>query len=106
MTTSIVLILVFAFVLANLPWLSERFFIVFNPPFGGLKKTWMRLLEWLVFAAMSVLLAWGLEKKDTGATHSQEWEFYAIFISLFAVFAFPSFIYRHLILHLIRRKSL
>ena len=106
MTSSIVIVLIFSFVLANLPWLSERFYIVFPPPNGKTKTIWMRLLEWLSFGCMSLLLALGLESKDTGATHEQDWEFYAIFLSLFAVFAFPSFIYRHLIVHLLARKSL
>ena len=106
MTTSILLIVLFSFVAANLPWLSERFFIIFRPPFGGEKRIWMRLVEWLVFACFAVLFAWGLEQKLTGTTHSQDWEFYAIFLSLFVVFAFPSFIYRHLILPLLQRKSL
>lgn len=100
------LILVTAFILANLPWISERFFILFTPPFGGTKRVWMRLLEWLVFAAVTVLFAWGLEQKTMGAVHSQEWEFYAIFISLFVVFAFPAFLFRHLVSPLLHRKSL
>lgn len=106
MTSSIFLILLFSFIVANLPWLSERFFIIFNPPFGGEKRIWMRLVEWLTFACVAMLFAWGFEQKTTGTTHSQDWEFYAIFISLFVVFAFPSFIYRHLIIPLLQRKSL
>ncbi len=106
MGNSVLLLLIFSFVVANIPWLSERFFIIFNPPFGGKKCIWMRLLEWLVFACFAVLFAWGLEQKTIGTVHSQSWEFYAIFLSLFVVFAFPSFIYRHLILHLLQRKSL
>jgi len=106
MTSSIILIILFSFIVANLPWLTERFFILFTPPFGGVKQTWMRLLEWLVFACFAVLFAWGFEQKITGTTHVQDWEFYAIFISLFTVFAFPSFIYRHLVLPLLKRNSL
>ncbi len=106
MTSSIYLILGVSFLLANLPWISERFFILFAPPFGGAKRIWMRLLEWLTFAVLSVLFASGLEQKTMGITHSQDWEFYAIFISLFVVFAFPSFIFRHLVFPLLHRKSL
>ena len=105
MTSSTILILIFSFIVANLPWISERFFIVFAPH-GGKKQTWMRLVEWLVFAALAVLFAWGIEQKSMGATHSQDWEFYAIFLSLFVVFAFPAFIYRHLLLPLYQRNSL
>lgn len=106
MTSSTLLLVFFSIIAANLPWLTERFFIVFTPPFGGVKRTWMRLLEWLIFACFAVLFAWALEQKITGSTHSQDWEFFAIFLSLFVVFAFPSFIYRHLILPLLQRKSL
>lgn len=106
MTSSILLLIVFSFVAANLPWLSERFFIFFNPPKAKYKQTWMRLLEWLVFALCAVLFAWGLEQKTSGAIHPQDWEFYAIFLSLFVVFAFPSFIYRHLFQPLNKRNIL
>ena len=106
MTSSIILILLFSFIAANVPWLSERFFIIFTPPFGGKKKIWMRLVEWLSFAFLAVLFAWGLEQKTTGTIQAQDWEFYAIFMSLFVVFAFPSFIYRHLVQPLHHRNSL
>ncbi len=106
MSSNVFLLLGFSIIFANIPWLSERFFIVFTPPFGGKKRTWMRLLEWFVFACLAVLFAWGLEQKSMGMVHSQDWEFYTIFLSLFVVFAFPSFIYRHLIVHLLNRKSL
>ena len=106
MQSSIILLLLFSFIAANLPWISEKFFLVYSPATGAEKKEWMRLVEWLGYAMLSVLLAWGLEKKEMGVTHPQDWEFYAIFISLFAVFAFPSFLYRHLIRHILNRKSL
>ncbi len=106
MSSSVFLLLGFSFTVANIPWLSERFFIVFPVPFGDKKRSWMRLLEWLVFAGFALLFAQGLEQKTIGSVHTQDWEFYAIFLSLFVVFAFPSFIYRHLILPLLQRKSL
>jgi len=106
MNNSIFLILVVCFILANLPWLSEKFFIIFPSPYGGQKRIWMRFLEWGVFGCLAMFFTWGLEQKITGSTHSQEWEFYAIFVSLFFVFAFPSFIYRHLIVPLSTRNSL
>jgi len=106
MNGSVFFLLIFSTAFANIPWLSERFFIVFPTPFSDKKRTWMRLLEWFVFAGFALLLALGLEKKTIGTIHSQDWEFYAIFLSLFVVFAFPSFLYRHLIVHLIKRKSL
>ena len=106
MSVSILVLIIFSFVAANLPWLSERFLIVLSVPDGGSKKIWMRLLEWCLFCTLSILLAWGLEQKLTGSRHPQDWEFYAIFVCLFAVFAFPGFVYRHMIQPLLSHKSL
>jgi len=105
MTASALLILIISFVAANLPWISERFFIVFMPA-GGVKRVWMRLIEWLVFLLLCIVFSFGFEQKSLGSVHSQDWEFYAVFISLFVVFAFPAFVYRHLVLPLYYRKSL
>lgn len=106
MTTNTTLILVISFIAANLPWVSEKFFFFFSTPTGSEKKVWMRLLEWFVLGVLALIFSIGLEQKTLGDIHSQEWEFYAIFASLFVVFAFPSFIYRHLVIPLRHRKSL
>lgn len=81
-------LLVVAFVAANLPWLSERFLLVVK-----LNKTagW-RWLEWLVCYALVGLLAMALENKLTGGLHTQQWEFYVATFCLFMVFALPGFI--------------
>ncbi|NOZ10141.1 MAG: DUF2818 family protein [Gammaproteobacteria bacterium] len=83
-----------AFIAANLPWLTEKFFFVLPPP-GGVKKVWMRLIEWVILLLVMGLIAIALEHKLTGVIHDQEWEFYAVGVCLFLVFALPGFIYRH-----------
>lgn len=79
---------------ANLPWLSERFLFVMEPR-DGHKRTWMRLLEWLLLALLIGLVALGLERRATGGVHEQSWEFYVVGLFLFMVFAIPGFIWRH-----------
>lgn len=88
------LLLGIAVIAANLPWLSERF-LFFIVPANGRKQFWMRLVEWLVLAVLIGLMAIGLERKATGGIHEQGWEFYAVGLFLFMVFAIPGFIWRH-----------
>lgn len=88
------LLLGIAVIAANLPWLSERF-LFFIMPADGQKKFWMRLVEWLLLAGFIGILAIGLERKATGGMHEQDWEFYAVGLFLFMVFAIPGFIWRH-----------
>jgi len=94
LSTAALLLVLIAFVAANLPWLSERLFFVFQPP-GGEKGPWLRLLEWLVLYFLVGGIALGLEQKTFGEIHSQDWEFYAVTLCLFLVFALPGFIYRY-----------
>ncbi|MCL5669574.1 MAG: DUF2818 family protein, partial [Gammaproteobacteria bacterium] len=79
---------------ANLPWLSERILLVY-PPKSGVKRVWIRLLEWLLMYFVVGLIALGLEQKLHGQPHTQDWEFYAVNLFLFLVFALPGFIYRY-----------
>jgi len=103
-TLTISVFLLIAFIAANLPWLSERWFFVFTPK-QGVKGPWMRLLEWLVLYFVVGFIALGLEQKLNGSLHSQTWEFYAVNLCLFLVFALPGFIYRYdLKPHLARKK--
>lgn len=82
-----------AFGLANLPWLTERCFLVMQ---CEQKPVWIRFAEWLVYLMVAGLVGWGLEKRVMGHVASQDWEFYAVTASIFAVFAAPGFIYRHI----------
>jgi hypothetical protein len=91
---AVTVLLLLAFLAANLPWLSERVFFVFKPK-SGKKGASIRLLEWLLLYFVVGLIALGLEQKFIGARHDQDWEFYAINFCLFLVFALPGFIYRY-----------
>lgn len=92
--TAIVIFLVLAIVAANLPWVSERVFFLFEPK-NGVKGAWTRILEWLVLYFVVGGLGIGLEQKVMGNVHSQDWEFYVVTLCLFLVFALPGFIYRY-----------
>ncbi|MEZ5448521.1 MAG: DUF2818 family protein [Thiolinea sp.] len=84
--------LLMALVLANLPWLSQRCLLILQ---CEEKRPWMRLLEWLILYLVVGLLGVLLEQRLLGTHHAQEWEFYVVTASLFMVFAFPGFVYRH-----------
>ncbi len=97
------LIIVLAFISANLPWLSERVFFI-STPASGQKRSWVRWLEWMVLYFVTGAVTLGMEKKLNGEIYTQDWEFYAVTLSLFLVFALPGFIYRFdLRHHLLRR---
>lgn len=89
----IFLYLLITFVLANLPWLSERNFLFFKPGKDE-KSGWFRWFEWVVFCLLAGLMGFGLEKKMMGTVADQDWEFYVVTFCLFLVFALPGFIYR------------
>ena len=94
MNFSTTLLLILAFIAANLPFLVERIFFVVKPGDGSKGVAW-RLLELTVMYFVVGGIAWLLESK-LGDIHRQNWEFYAINASLFVVFAYPGFVYRYL----------
>lgn len=94
MNFSTTLLLILAFVAANLPFLSERVFFVLKPKARSKGFAW-RLLELVVLFFVVGGIALLLEGK-LGEVHKQNWEFYAVNASLFVVFAYPGFVYRYL----------
>ncbi len=100
---SVWVLIIVAFVAANLPWMTERLFLVFKPR-GGTKRFWMRLVEWLVLYVLVGVFAAGLEMKITGDIHPQDWEFYVVVFCLFLIFALPGFIYRHELKSLLAKR--
>lgn len=94
MNFSTSLLLILAFVAANLPFLVERIFFVFKPKTDSKNFGW-RLLELVVLFFVVGGIALLLEGK-LGDVHKQNWEFYAVNASLFVVFAYPGFVYRNL----------
>lgn len=79
---------------ANLPFLNERLFALI--PLGTKTKSlWVRLLELAVLYALIGGIAYLLESR-IGNTFPQKWEFYAVTVCLFIVFAYPGFVFRYL----------
>jgi hypothetical protein len=87
------LLLAIGFVAANLPFFSERLLLV-GPRLPDKGVGW-RLLELLLLAALSLALGMLVESR-IGQRHPQTWPFYVAALCLFATFAFPGFVWRHL----------
>lgn len=87
------MLLILALVSANLPFVADRLLGVI--PLKGEKGLSMRLLELLVLYFV-VGGASMLMEHQIALPHSQNWEFYAVTVCLFLVFAFPGFTYRYL----------
>ncbi len=96
------LIIAIAFIAANLPWLSDRVLLVLEPKEGVKRAAW-RWMEWLLLFLIMGAVTAGMEQKINGEIYQQEWEFYAVNLCLFLVFALPGFIYRHDLRQLLKR---
>ena len=96
MTTSNLawLVIAMALVTSNLPFLSERLFLVRRLPES--KALAWRLAELLVGYLLVGGIAMSLEK-SIGQNAPQGWEFYAVTGTLFVTLAFPGFVYRYLL---------
>lgn len=90
--SAVTLILLF-FIIANLPWISDRVFCVY--PLKTTKKVIVRLAETLVFYIISLLIAIAFELEFSGEVYPQTWEFFTITFCLFLVLAVPGVIYRY-----------
>lgn len=99
----VTVLVIIALIAANLPWLSERILLVLQPGEQG-KRAYWRWLEWLLLYFIVGGLGLGLENKMNGEIYPQDWEFYAVTLCLFLVFAFPGFLYRYEIRHLLKRR--
>ena len=86
--------IVLALVTANLPFLSERLFLVRRLPES--KALAWRLAELVVGYLLVGGIALSLEK-SIGQNAPQGWEFYAVTGTLFVTLAFPGFVYRYLL---------
>jgi hypothetical protein len=99
--SSTTLILLFL-IIANLPWLTERVFLVY--PLQTAKSVLVRLIELLVFYFASLLIAIATEMRFSGEVYPQTWEFFVTTFCLFLVLSVPGVIYRYQWLS-IQRKS-
>lgn len=87
------LVLALGLLLANLPFVNERLFLV--GPLRAPKHLGWRLVELLTGAGLCILAGFALEG-SIGQRHVQGWAFYVAMGSLFLTFAFPGFVWRYL----------
>lgn len=92
--SSVWLVLLAALVVANLPFLNERWLAVI-PRSGGPKSLAARLVELVVGYFIVGAIGMGLEQY-AGQISPQGWEFYVTTACLFLTLAFPGFVYRYL----------
>lgn len=83
-----------AVVLANAPFLSQRVFFCYRLVSGTKVFAW-RALEWLCGYALLLVLGLFLESR-LGPVQRQGWPFYAITLGLFALAAWPGWVYRYI----------
>lgn len=86
------LILIFL-IIANLPWFSERAFLVIRT--ANTKSPWLRLLELIIFYFVSLLVAIAAEIEFSGEVFPQHWEFFVTTFCAFLVLSVPGAIYRY-----------
>lgn len=95
MTVSGWILLGAGLVLASLPFMGERFFLGLPLLRAVRKKSWLRVVEFLLAYVLFLLVGLALEK-SMGQIASQGWAFYAVTFLLFVVAAFPAFAHRYL----------
>ena len=91
--TSPAALILWLIILANLPWINERVFLIYslNKP----KPIIIRLVELIVYYFVGLLLANAFEIQFSGDVEVQEWEFYVSIFCLFVVLAVPGVVYRY-----------
>lgn len=95
-TGSVWLVVLLAFLTANLPFVNTRVLLVFA--LKSPKNLAVRIAELVVWYFLTGLLGLLLEQR-LGQIAPQGWEFYAITGALFITFAFPGFTWRYLFKH-------
>jgi hypothetical protein len=89
------LVILLALLMANLPFVNDRLFVVIALGVERRKSIWIRLLEMSVFYFMLGAFAYFLESLS-GGRFTQNWEFYAISACMFIVLSFPGFVFKYL----------
>jgi hypothetical protein len=95
-SVSVWLVIVLAFVAANLPFVNQRALVA--GPVLRVKPLVWRLGELVIMYFLAGGVGLLLEHR-AGQIAPQTWEFYAITATLFVTFAFPGFVYRYLLKH-------
>lgn len=93
---SVVTVLLVTVLLANLPFLNDRIFLV--GPLRSPKSIGWRLIELLTFAGLTAVLGRVLEGY-LGQVSPLRWEFVAVWLCVVATLAFPGFVWRYLRRH-------
>ena len=93
---SVGLVLLAAFIGANLPFVNERLIALI--PRSAPKSLWIRVGELVIFYFLVGGLGLALEQ-SAGQIYPQGWEFYATTGALFLTLAFPGFVFRYLMKH-------
>ncbi len=90
---AITALLALAFLLANAPFFSSRFFFL-----GPQKqqRPGFLLLELVLAYGLFIALGFALESYQ-GQASPQAWQFYAVSLCLFLSMAFPGFVLRYLL---------
>lgn len=91
MTVAMWILLLIAILCANSPFLTTKLFgikVISRKHFGHY------LLEWSVGLILVAALAYVFEAQ-TGPVHAQDWEFFVIGITLYAILAFPALVWRY-----------
>ena len=100
--SSTMLILLFLLI-ANLPWFTERVFLVY--PLKSVKSVLIRLIELFVYYFVSLLIAITAEIQFSGEVFPQQWEFFVTTFCLFLVLSVPGVIYRYQWLPMQRKEN-
>jgi len=95
-SASVWLVIVLAFLAANLPFVSQR--VLGVVPLARGKNLAIRLVELVLLYFVVGGIGLALEQR-AGQIAPQGWEFFAITGALFLVLAFPGFIWRYLFKH-------
>ena len=83
------------FVLANLPFLNQRAFLVIPVTAKGNRKSfWIRLAEWIVWYAVGMGIGLYIEQ-SIGGIQAKTWVFWAVTLFMFGVFSSPGFIWQY-----------
>ncbi len=88
----IALIILFLFI-ANIPWFTERVFLVI--PLNKGKSVFIRLVELVVFYFTSLLIGIAAEIQFSGDVFPQQWEFFVTTFCIFLVLSVPGVVYRY-----------
>lgn len=87
-----IILLLTALVAANLPFLIRHRFLGVLPM--ARKRFVHEMAEWLIYLILIGFLAYFMETR-TSPAHHQNWIFYITVLCLFAILAFPGFVWRY-----------